>query len=56
MEHGGVSKAERLAQVREMRKGRVDLKGKPLPGYAKNLEAVDAEIARLESEIAEGAK
>jgi regulator of PEP synthase PpsR (kinase-PPPase family) len=48
MEHGGVSKAVRLEQIREMRKGRVDLKGKPLPGYA--------EIARLESEIAEGAE
>jgi hypothetical protein len=56
MEHGGVSKAVRLEQIREMRKGRVDLKGKPLPGYAKNIAAVDAEIARLESEIAEGAE
>lgn len=56
MEHGGVTKAERLEQVREMRKNRVDLKGKPLPGYAKNIEAIDAEISRLETEIAEGAE
>lgn len=55
-EHGGVSKAERLAQIKDMRKSRVDMKGKALPGYGKNLELVDAEIARLESEIAKGAK
>lgn len=56
MEHGGVSKAERLEQVKDMRKNRVDLKGKALPGYKNNLALIDAEIERLETEIAEGAK
>jgi hypothetical protein len=47
MEHGDVTVQERLDQVREMRKGRVDLKGKPLPGYKKNVEMLDSEIERL---------
>lgn len=56
MEHGGVTKAKRLEQLQDMRKGRVDMKGKPLPGYQKNLALLDDEIARLKSEIAGGAK
>jgi hypothetical protein len=53
MEHGGVTVQERLDTIREMRKGRVDLKGKPLPGYKKNVALLDSEIARL---IKAGAK
>jgi hypothetical protein len=53
MEHGGVTVQQRLDQVRVMRKGRTDLKGRPLKGYAKNVALLDSEIARL---IKAGAK
>jgi hypothetical protein len=46
---------QRLVQVRGMLKSRTDFRGKPLPGYAANVEAVKAEIARLEAkEAADG--
>lgn len=41
--------AARLEQVRGMLKSRTDMRGKPLPGYKNNVEAVKAEIARLEA-------
>lgn len=40
----------RIAELKEMRKSRVDMKNKPLPGYKNNVEAIDKEIARLERE------
>lgn len=38
----------RLAELKEMRAARVDFNGKPLPGYARNVAMIDAEISRLE--------
>lgn len=40
----------RLAELKQMRAARVDMKGKALPGYKNNVEAIDKEIARLEEE------
>jgi hypothetical protein len=56
VEHNGATKKERLAQLQDMLKNRLDYKGKPLPGYKNNVTLVRSEIARLEGEIAKGLK
>lgn len=40
----------RFAELRDMLGARLDKKGKPLPGYNKNVEMIRAEIARLEKD------
>lgn len=45
----------RIAELREMRAGRVDMKGKALPGYKNNVVAIDKELERLERDGDEAA-
>lgn len=40
----------RIEQIKEMRKASLDMRGKPLPGYAGRVEAIDAELVKLEGD------
>lgn len=40
---------DRIEQLKAKMKARIGPDGKPYPGYAENVEAIKAEIARLEN-------
>lgn len=49
-ENDAEQRAARIAQLKDMLSARVDMRGKPLPGFKNNVPLIKAEISRLEAQ------